>query len=411
MKRLFLAAVLALLGTSNASAQMVQAVSYNFSTPEATLSDGGNFTIVSDVDFTGSLKVIAGNLCEPTNTTQPGGALWSAAIAAPSGTWPADQYSQVVIATGTGVDTFYLMVRQGAFNSGTQYLVNFNVATGTASGTLFAIVGGTAHSLTTFASKTIRVGDTLTFTVVGNVLTLVNTTTAVTIVSFTDTNNYIASGSPGFGAQNSTAIADTQVSLFAAGANQSATPTFSPNGGSFGPAQTVTITSSTGGTIYYTTDGSTPTEASSSIASGATVSISSSSTLKAVASVANKLDSAVGSAVFTINGTVGTPTFSPVAGTYSSTQNVTISSTTAGASIYYTTDGSTPDSGSTPYTTPVSVSATATVKAIAEKTNFSNSAIGSAAYTITASASSTAMGARMPKTATFSNLQLNFAGR
>jgi Chitobiase/beta-hexosaminidase C-terminal domain len=34
-----------------------------------------------------------------------------------------------------------------------------------------------------------------------------------------------------------------------------------------------------------------------------------------------------------------TPTFSPAAGTYSSTQTVAISSTTSGATIYYTTDG------------------------------------------------------------------------
>ena len=39
-----------------------------------------------------------------------------------------------------------------------------------------------------------------------------------------------------------------------------------------------------------------------------------------------------------------TPTFTPPAGNYSSTQSVTISTTTPGASIRYTTDGSTPSS-------------------------------------------------------------------
>jgi len=80
--------------------------------------------------------------------------------------------------------------------------------------------------------------------------------------------------------------------------------------------------------------------------------------------------------------TAVTPTFSPVAGTYSSTQSVTISTTTPGASIFYTTDGSTPTTSSTPYTTPVSVATSLTLKALATASGFINSAIGSAAYVI-----------------------------
>ena len=41
-------------------------------------------------------------------------------------------------------------------------------------------------------------------------------------------------------------------------------------------------------------------------------------------------------------GTVATPTFSPPGGTYTTTQSVTLATTTAGASIRYTLDGSTP---------------------------------------------------------------------
>jgi len=52
----------------------------------------------------------------------------------------------------------------------------------------------------------------------------------------------------------------------------------------------------------------------------------------------------VPSAVYTITGTVANPGFSPAAGTYTSAQTVTISTTTSGASIRYTTDGSTPSS-------------------------------------------------------------------
>ncbi len=74
---------------------------------------------------------------------------------------------------------------------------------------------------------------------------------------------------------------------------QAATPTFSPTSGDFasGPV-VVTITSATSGaTIYYTTDGSTPTDSSSSIVNGGTVSLAASTFLKAIASHAGDTDS------------------------------------------------------------------------------------------------------------------------
>jgi hypothetical protein len=81
-----------------------------------------------------------------------------------------------------------------------------------------------------------------------------------------------------------------------------------------------------------------------------------------------------------------TPTFNPVAGTYSGTQSVMLSDTTAGAAIFYTLDGTTPATtvgGSTKqYSTAISVTATETIKAIATASGFSSSAVGSAAYTI-----------------------------
>ena len=77
-----------------------------------------------------------------------------------------------------------------------------------------------------------------------------------------------------------------------------------------------------------------------------------------------------------------TPTFSPVAGSYSGAQTVTITSSGAD-SIYYTTDGSTPTTGSTLYSTPVSVGSSLTLKALAVRAGYLNSAIGSAAYVIT----------------------------
>jgi len=81
--------------------------------------------------------------------------------------------------------------------------------------------------------------------------------------------------------------------------------------------------------------------------------------------------------------TVATPTFSPAEGSYSSTQSVTISCATTGATVYYTTDGSTPTTSSTEYSSAISVSSTTTIKAIATKSDMDNSGVASATYTIT----------------------------
>ncbi|HEV3198581.1 MAG TPA: DUF2341 domain-containing protein, partial [Bryobacteraceae bacterium] len=76
-----------------------------------------------------------------------------------------------------------------------------------------------------------------------------------------------------------------------------------------------------------------------------------------------------------------TPTFNPAAGTYSSPQTVSITTATPGASIRYTTNGSTPsETAGTLYAGPILVSAPTTLRAIAYAANFSDSAIASAVY-------------------------------
>lgn len=80
---------------------------------------------------------------------------------------------------------------------------------------------------------------------------------------------------------------------------------------------------------------------------------------------------------------VATPTFSPAGGTYTSAQSVTITTTTSGADIYYTTDGSTPTASSTFYTGAITVSSNTTIKAIAIKDGVS-SQVATATYVISA---------------------------
>jgi hypothetical protein len=80
------------------------------------------------------------------------------------------------------------------------------------------------------------------------------------------------------------------------------------------------------------------------------------------------------------------PVFSPAAGSYTSTQSVTITDSTSGAAIYYTTNGTTPTTSSTLYNGAITVSATETIEAIAVATGYTNSAVATADYIIVAAA-------------------------
>lgn len=79
---------------------------------------------------------------------------------------------------------------------------------------------------------------------------------------------------------------------------------------------------------------------------------------------------------------VATPTATPVPGTYSY-EMISLSTSTDGATIYYTTDGSTPTTESTPYSSEIEFyGADMTLQAIAVKEGYENSEIFSGEYTI-----------------------------
>jgi fibronectin type 3 domain-containing protein len=171
-----------------------------------------------------------------------------------------------------------------------------------------------------------------------------------------------------------------------------AAPTFSPGTTTSATALTVTISTTTSGaSIRYTTNGTIPTSTSGilydTLSAGLT--ISTSTVVNAIAYKTGLTDSTVASATYTIGSTtlpVAAPTFSPSGGSYVGTQTVTISSTTSGAEIYYTTNGSTPSKTSTLYAGQVSVATSMLINAIAYKAGMTDSTVSSAAYNISASA-------------------------
>lgn len=162
-----------------------------------------------------------------------------------------------------------------------------------------------------------------------------------------------------------------------------AIPTANVASGSYTSSQKITLSDTTSGvSIYYTLDGTTPTSKSTLYANPIT--ISSTKTLKAIAIDASGNSSSVFSATYIIASTVNvaTPTASLSAGTYTSAQTVTLSDTTSGVSIYYTLDGTTPTSKSTLCSEAISINSTKTLKAIAIDSNNNASAILTAIYVI-----------------------------
>lgn len=95
--------------------------------------------------------------------------------------------------------------------------------------------------------------------------------------------------------------------------------------------------------------------------------------------------------------TAGEPSFSPPGGYYGTAQHVTITSATAGAAIYYTTDGSIPSASSIRYTAPVTVAPaqgsveTLNAIAVASSSDYLYSPMQSATYAIIPAAALTSI--------------------
>ena len=176
---------------------------------------------------------------------------------------------------------------------------------------------------------------------------------------------------------------ESQLNVFGLlnGATQAATPVVSPASQSFNPSIQVSISdSTTGAAIYYTTDGSVPTTASTKYSTPFT--LTTTATVNAIAAGTGLLQSAEATATYTLVTQVFTPVFTPAPGAYTTVQSVTISTTTPNATIYYTTNGTTPTTASTKYSGPVSVGATETLSAIAVASGLTNSPVANGLYTI-----------------------------
>jgi Raf kinase inhibitor-like YbhB/YbcL family protein len=243
----------------------------------------------------------------------------------------------------------------------------------------FVLAAGTYTAAQSVAITCPTSGAAIYYTLDGTTPTTTSTlyTTAIT-VSATATIKAIAIKSGMIDSDVVSATYTINIPIY-----QVAVPIFSVSAGTYTSTQSVEITSLVGATIYYTLDGSTPTAASTKYTGS--ISVPASVTIKAMATKSGMTDSGVITAAYTINiplQQVSAPAFSVAAGTYTSTQSVEITSATAGTTIYYTLDGSTPVTTSTLYAGSISVSASTTIKAIAVKSGMANSNVSTAAYVI-----------------------------
>ena len=171
----------------------------------------------------------------------------------------------------------------------------------------------------------------------------------------------------------------TKIEVFYAGGGGGSSvtaPSFSPAAGAVDAGTKVSISHADGGTIRYTTDGTDPTKTTGTEYT-APITITTATTFKAIAIKGDDVSDVV-TAAYTIS--VTAPAFNIEGGSYLVGTSVTI--TSAGNAIYYTTDGSTPSNTSTEYTGPLSIAAgKATYKAIAYDTYGNASSVITRTYT------------------------------
>ncbi len=136
----------------------------------------------------------------------------------------------------------------------------------------------------------------------------------------------------------------------------SSAPEFSPEAGTYSEVQEITITSDTGGEIYYTLDGTDPTaETGTQYTEPILLQDEGEIEIRAVAINSKGIPSVIASSKYTIEfPIVDAPAVTPSTGQYSQPEQITIT-VPEGYTAYYTMNGTTPTTSSTVYTGPVTM--------------------------------------------------------
>ncbi|MDB5106889.1 MAG: hypothetical protein JWP91_4578 [Fibrobacteres bacterium] len=166
-------------------------------------------------------------------------------------------------------------------------------------------------------------------------------------------------------------------------------PSIKPPAPTFKVSMICTLSTTTpGATLVYTLDGSNPLAGNPLTAlSPLAIPLKATTTITAFAKKAGMVDSDTMKTTYTLEvppSKVQAPIITPGGGTFSGTLEATITCATDGALIWYTLDGSSPDTSSTHFTyapnVPVKITKTTTLKAVATKNGFLTSDIALQTY-------------------------------
>jgi len=329
---------------------------------------------------------LSGVAAASSNTDTDKARLGLPLLSPPPGTYPADDYPFNVVVTSQETDANLYVTIDGTPPSPSNFL-----ATGIGSATVsltapgftlraIAIKSGFNESIITgglYDSPVSPQCSTPSYSPVGGHYNndqfpkniVITSATAGSTIHYTTNNTPATSGSPSVANGGTVSVAANQFlraiatkaaytdsaeknSQYIADVYTCNTPTFSPVAGQYGDAgfpKTVVITSAfpSGLSIRYTTDGSAPTTAHGTlIVSGESASVPADATLKAIAYKTAYTNSAVASGFYD-SVSIASPTFSPNGGesVYPDGHiDVTIATGTAGCTIRWTSDGSTPTS-------------------------------------------------------------------
>jgi Chitobiase/beta-hexosaminidase C-terminal domain len=200
-----------------------------------------------------------------------------------------------------------------SFSSATNNEIAGDLFLSTSTATADGYTASNFYAPTSGSSPTVGNGSNLTSTCTGmsNSVAAAACQAGFAGVTYNQTNHTVVDGT---GVARPTSGAwDTGAYQYSAGSSPVATPTITPNGGTFLSTVNVTLADSTSGaTICFTTDGSTPTANGAGVCThgstySASIAVPVSMTVKAIASETGYTDSAAASAVFTINPVLPNP--------------------------------------------------------------------------------------------------------
>ena len=254
------------------------------------------------------------------------------------------------------------------------------------------------HSDDTFTANMVYNGTTLTLTITDGVTGgTFQTSWTVNIPQIVGANTAYVGFTGGTGGLTASQKIETWsfVNSSTPPQTQAATPTFSLAGGTYSGSQKISLSDATASSaIFYTLDGTTPgtSVGGSTQQYSSAITVASSETINAIATASGFSPSNVATAAFVITAlpAAATPVIAPATGSFTSAQTVSITDTTAGATIFYALNGPA-STASTQYTGPFVVSSTTTVNAIATAPSFATSSTGTSIITIQTSTGGSAI--------------------